>query len=259
MSSTPEVPVESSLNNEALKIAHKAKIIFSSICDVPGGYAHRLLDTWIKDKPTIRDLTNTNKVISELKSQEATLPAANPFKLLWMVNCLVYFVFAAFLLLKGWKKEINPSRTSRRSEKEKYKRIYLEKVCQTRKQISVTKTELEKIEENRKLTKRGEKNRRLLEKECKIISAVSLINFMEKKKSALRKLKKVFCQQKKQEELRKVNRRFQCDPGQIYSELDEMAKSNSRDGLPTFKLIHQDNVDNEKCQFNDIDEASSFG
>ena len=28
MSSTPEVPVESSLNNEALKIAHKAKIIF---------------------------------------------------------------------------------------------------------------------------------------------------------------------------------------------------------------------------------------
>ena len=60
MSSTPEVPVESSLNNEALKIAHKAKIIFSSICNVPGDYADRLLDTRIKDKPTIRDLKNIN-------------------------------------------------------------------------------------------------------------------------------------------------------------------------------------------------------
>lgn len=47
MSSAPEVPVESSLNNEALKIAHKAKIIFSSIRDVPGDYTDRLLDTRI--------------------------------------------------------------------------------------------------------------------------------------------------------------------------------------------------------------------
>ena len=46
MSSTPEVPVESSINYEALKIAHKAKIIFSSI-RVPGDYADRLLDTRI--------------------------------------------------------------------------------------------------------------------------------------------------------------------------------------------------------------------
>ena len=38
-----------------------------------------------------------------------------------------------------------------------------------------------------------------------------------------------------------------------------MAKSDLRDGLPTFKVVHQDNVANEKCQLNDIDEASSFG
>lgn len=37
-----------------------------------------------------------------------------------------------------------------------------------------------------------------------------------------------------------------------------MTKSDSRDGLPTFKVVHQDIVDNEKCQFNDIDETCSF-
>lgn len=37
-----------------------------------------------------------------------------------------------------------------------------------------------------------------------------------------------------------------------------MAKSDSRDDLPAFKVVHQDNVANEKFQLNDIDEASSF-
>ena len=37
-----------------------------------------------------------------------------------------------------------------------------------------------------------------------------------------------------------------------------MAKSDSKDDLPTFEVVHQDNEANEKCQLNDIDEANSF-
>lgn len=80
MSSTPEVPVESSLNNEALKIAHKAKIIFSSIRDVLGDYADRLLDTRIKDKPTIRDLKNINERNLRAEEPGSDIPYSLPVR-----------------------------------------------------------------------------------------------------------------------------------------------------------------------------------
>lgn len=62
-------------------------------------------------------------------------------------------------------------------------------VDQIRKEISNAKAELERIKEKKKITKKGKKNRKLLEKECKTISAATLVGYMEKKKSALRKLK----------------------------------------------------------------------
>ena len=74
-----------------------------------------------------------------------------------------------------------------------------------RKMISFAKAELERLRENRKITKKVRKNRNILKEECKTISAFELVNFMQRKKSALRKLKKGYSIKIKQEESRIAN------------------------------------------------------
>ena len=67
------------------------------------------------------------------------------------------------------------------------------------------KAELERIRLNKKITKKGKKNRAQLLKEWKILSVANLGAYMEKKKSKLRKLKRNYANKKKQEEARKIN------------------------------------------------------
>ena len=90
-----------------------------------------------------------------------------------------------------------------------------------RKMISIAKAELKRLKENRKITKKGRKNRNILKEECKTISAIEFVNFMERKESALRKLKKGFSRMKRQKESRIANHDFKLDPGQIYADMIE--------------------------------------
>ena len=48
-----------------------------------------------------------------------------------------------------------------------------------RSKISMAKAELERLRENRKLTKKGKRNRTLLLQECKVISAAELVSLFE--------------------------------------------------------------------------------
>ena len=48
------------------------------------------------------------------------------------------------------------------------------------------------------------------------------MSYMEKEKSKLRKLKKSFVQRKKLYEARQMNRKFQKDPGSVYSYIGKM-------------------------------------
>ena len=62
----------------------------------------------------------------------------------------------------------------------KEKRVYEEKVKSVRRSISIAKAELERIKENRKITRKARKNRKELAEECTTISSSTLVNFMEK-------------------------------------------------------------------------------
>ena len=77
---------------------------------------------------------------------------------------------------------------------------YEKKVKEIRKQISITNEEVELSKANRKLTKRGRRNRALIISKCKDTSVSGLISFMEKSKCVLRKWKKVYTRKKKQEQ-----------------------------------------------------------
>ena len=103
----------------------------------------------------------------------------------------LYAVVVAFLLAKNWKKNGNSQTTGHGKNKEiKGRENYDTHVKELRRKISIAKAEMERLQENRKITKEGKKNRLELQKECQSISAASLINYMEKTKSDLRKLKK---------------------------------------------------------------------
>ena len=71
-------------------------------------------------------------------------------------------------------------------------------MVEVRKKISSTQAELERIKENRKITKKkGKGNRAVLKKERKGLSAAKLVSFMEKQKAIFRNLKREFSRSQK--------------------------------------------------------------
>jgi len=120
---------------------------------------------------------------------------------------------AAFLVLKGWKKDPKDKTTKRTHENDRWRNKYLDSVGEVRKKLSIATVEQSRIKENQKLTKRGKKNRSLLQKECRSLSTSSLVSYIEKQKSLLRKLKVSFSRKMRQEEAKVLNRQFKEDPG----------------------------------------------
>ena len=117
-----------------------------------------------------------------MKQNQAS-PGEYPFSYLWIANCVLYSVVVAFLLNKGCKKQRSGTPAGSASKQQKWKRVYEERVVEVRKKISIAQAELERIKENRKITKTGKRNCAVLEKECKGLSAAKLVSFMEKQKA----------------------------------------------------------------------------
>ena len=74
---------------------------------------------------------------------------------------------------------------------------------------------MDRIKKNDRITRKGRRNRKELLKECKVISVGELVNFLEKGKTRLRKLKRAYARKKKTEKARKINKAFQQDPGRV--------------------------------------------
>ena len=83
----------------------------------------------------------------------------------------------AFLLMKGWKKQGPIKADKPQDRKEKLKRIYDQEAGKIRKRLSIAKSEIERLKENRKITKKERKNRYQLQKECKTISVACLVSW----------------------------------------------------------------------------------
>ena len=123
-----------------------------------------------------------------------------------------------------------------------------------RKMITIAKAELERLRENRKLTTKGWKNRRLymLLEECRVVSSAELVNYMEKKKSQLRKLKGNCIKEKKQDEARSLNRQFKQDARSVYARFGTLCKG--EEDRPKF-VRDNDNGDNGDNTFENVDQA----
>ena len=226
----------------------------ASIVHRQGDFCERDVDTRVKEKPTNRDFENINKAIENVMEKNKVSEIDQPFVYLWMANCILYAVVVAFLLAKNWTKNGNSQAKGRGKNK---KKTYDTHVKELRRKISITKAEMERLQENRKITKKGKKNRLELKKECQIISAASLINYMEKKKSVLTKLKKAYWRREKQEKSRTLNRKFELDPGRVYAGIKKKVNKNEEE--KRLKYVER-SKENEGSQhsFENIEEASSF-
>ena len=164
-----------------------------------------------------------------------------------------------FLVLKGWKKDPKDKTTRRAHENDSWRNKFLEVVGEVIKKLSIATAELSRIKENRKLTKRGKKNRSLLQKEYRSLSASSLVSYIEKQKSLLRKLKVSFGRKRRQEEAKVLNRQFKEDPGRVYATITMMAEEDPDNARPKYKVArNEDQTSASKGVFSDIVEAEGF-
>ena len=120
-----------------------------------------------------------------------------------------------FVCTRDGKQQISNRSSGQKSKRSKWQIVYEEKAGSIRKKISIAKAETDRLKENRKVTKRGTRNREILQRECKVLSIASLVNYMERQKCALRKLKRAFGRKK-----------FKDDAGRVYANMREMLAKN---------------------------------
>ena len=80
------------------------------------------------------------------------------------------------------------------------------------------------------------------------------MNFMEKGKTRLRKLKRAYVRKKKTEKARKINKAFQQDPGRAYPSLREMASQQADNERPKYEARRETQSD---AVFENIEQAAS--
>ena len=89
------------------------------------------------------------------------------------------------------------------------------------------------------------------------MSASSLLSYIEKQKSLLRKLKVSFGRKRRQEEAKVPNRQFKEDPGRVYATITMMAEEDP-DNAQYKVARNEDQTSASKGVFSDIVEAEGF-
>ncbi|PFX12371.1 hypothetical protein AWC38_SpisGene23690 [Stylophora pistillata] len=159
---------------------------------------------------------------------------------------------------EGWKKkESNKDGAGRSKFNEMVKEKYEGQASKIRARLSKAKAEIERINTNGEITKKGKTNRVELEKECKTLTVAILVAYMEKEKSKLRRLKRGYWSRKKQHEARKINRQLQLNPRRVYGSLKGMVEAQEDFDKPKYDHGLQDNRRQDRM-FTNIEEAASF-
>ena len=98
----------------------------------------------------------------------------------------------------------------------------------------------------------------MLERECSNISAASLVPYIERKKSELRKVKRSFLRKQKHEEISSLNSQFDVDPGNVDDRINEIIKSNPENNKPSYTKSTGERSKEQQGIFDNITEACSY-
>ena len=150
-----------------------ARPIFASVSASPGDFSNRLIDTRTKKIPTRDDIVNISSAVEELMKLNNKINtidlARDPFVYLWLINCVLYAVVAAFLIMKGWTRK-NTSQTGKGKAEDKQKEMIERQAGEIGKIIAIAKAEIQRIKSNWMITTKGRRNQAKLLESCKVIS-----------------------------------------------------------------------------------------
>ena len=152
--SQPDLHTTLTQDQEMCSLLEPANRIMEIISTHPGNYSQCDIDTRTKETPSTKDLEKINQAVKLLTECYEVTPTQNPFGFLWLANCVLFSVVCAFLLTKGWKKQGQIKADRLQDRKENLKRIYDQEAGKIRKQLSIVKAEIERLKENRKITKK---------------------------------------------------------------------------------------------------------
>ena len=136
--------IPSQISTEVNTIVQMACPIFASVSASPGDFRNRAIDTRTKKIPTRGDIFNINSAVEELMklNQNNDIDSAqDPFVYLWLTNCVLYAVVAAFLMVKGWMRK-NTSQIGKGKVEDEQKEMYERQAGEIQKNISIAKAEI---------------------------------------------------------------------------------------------------------------------
>ena len=84
-----------------------------------------------------------------------------------------------------------------------------------------------------------------------------MVDYTDKEKSKLRKLKKNFWRVRKLDKARKLNQKFYTDPSSVYTTFGNILDNQADNDRPKYNATTE-STNPTNNQFTDIDEASSF-
>ena len=189
------------------------------------------------------DVNSINTAIEVLIRREVEHSidlTTNRFGYLWMANCIFYSVVIAFLINKGWEKRGIKAHTKRKPTSQKMKEAFIAQATELRNRISIPTAELDRIKKNKKITKRGKRNRAMFGREWGKVSAASLVVYIERKNHNLRKEDSSY-----------------VDPGSVYDRFNEIIKCNPENNKPSYTKSTGERSKEQQGIFENIREACS--
>ena len=94
-----------------------------------------------------------------MKTNATIVLSENPSALLWLVNCILYSVIVAFYVVRGERSKVNHEDQKLNT---KAKKKFEAQVSEILGKLSKAKVEIEGIQSNRKLTKKGKRMEKCL-------------------------------------------------------------------------------------------------
>ena len=131
------------MSEEKRDFLEKSIQLFGLVNTQLGDYTGHEIDTRIDEGPSGSDIENINNIVSRILNQNLISRIENP-------------------LLKGWKKPSAQGGMKKKGNDKATKRVFEKKAKKLRREISIAKGKLDRLSKNRKLTKKGRKNRELV-------------------------------------------------------------------------------------------------
>ena len=155
----PSFTRDEELDNHFKEIQEKAKKKYLDVKIIPGDWSRRGLSTYVKKKPTSKELHDLQGILMVLEMHS---PMEEPTKYLWDVNCAMYATICGWKLATGDHKDGNNNSNNQGKQRgiPAWEKRMNEKMNKIRGKISQITEEIQRIRNNKKLTRNTRRSRR---------------------------------------------------------------------------------------------------